>query len=286
MLKNQITTRGRQTVRWSTLPAENEMLSHDLLLVGNDTTDYSDLLLLECVKSLTKNQNKIKELELAFHTRTILFREQAKNMLKNLRPRIKSEGFKHYITDIHTYLWRNSNMRPIESLDALTNVFLGIGHVELSNVSERSTLSIKDIDDIRLELVKLTVPDELLQDLPDIVMKLRLWLDDPTYRDKKTMEREIVDNRLIWLNLYPTEELVLLSRVSNSLGRKELNLYQKLTIASNIVYGVSLSVLSVKHKQGILFEPRPVDKILSYPRYYNRNQKLEQICSVIRKLQG
>ena len=78
MAKSFVTTRGRKTVRWSTLPAEKEMLSNDLLLVGNNTTDYSDMLLLECVKSITNNKEKIKEMTFLFNHRTMEFRTMEK----------------------------------------------------------------------------------------------------------------------------------------------------------------------------------------------------------------
>lgn len=283
MAKSFVTTRGRKTVRWSTLPAEKEMLSNDLLLVGNNTTDYSDMLLLECVKSITNNKEKIKEMTFLFNNRTLEFRARSEKLLKTHNTKVEDEGFKKYIESIRRYIWRTLGYKASESINMVSEIFFGITYFALVDIGDRSELVMASEEEIRTKFLNLGVPESELIHLHAVMLRTSYWMADSKFRLTDTMRNEITASRLNWLNKYPLEEIVLLSRVAKALGRKELTLYPKLTIASNIVYGVPLSTLKNAHDKGELFETAPMEKILSYPRYYNQTDSLTQICKYLSK---
>lgn len=281
MAKSFVTTRGRKTVRWSTLPAENEMLSHDLLLAGNNTTDYSDMLLLECVRTVLKNDEKTKVMAFLLSTNVKEFRGRAEFILKKYNNKVEVEGFKKFVEPIKRYIWKELGYKSVKAMDIVSKIFFGMGHYDVVNVPNRSDLIMASEEDIRNCLHLIGVPMSELSHLHSIMLRTSYWIEDSGFKFKDTMCNEITRSRLIWLDKYPLEELVLLGRVAFALGRRELNLYQKLTVASNIVYGVPLSTLRMAHDKGELYKTRPMEKILDYPRYYNHADQLIQICNYI-----
>ena len=281
MAKSFVTTRGRKTVRWSTLPAENEMLSHDLLLAGNNTTDYSDMLLLECVRTVLKNDEKTKVMAFLLSTNVKEFRGKAEFILKKYNNKVEVEGFKKFVEPIKRYIWKELGYKSVKAMDIVSKIFFGMGHYDVVNVPDRSDLSMASEEDIRNCLHLIGVPESELIHLHSIMLRTSYWIENSGFKFKDTMRNEITRSRLIWLDKYPLEELVLLGRVAFALGRRELHLYQKLTIASNIVYGVPLSTLRMAHDKGELYKTRPMEKILDYPRYYNHADQLIQICNYI-----
>lgn len=286
MAKNRITTRGKQTVRWSTLPAENELLNTDLLLVARPYTDNSDLLLLECVKAITTRKADIGELVLLLKTNVSLFRKRSINLIKKYNLPNSYGSFNVAITEIKDYFWskKTEEFKLKQILDMIGKIYFGVErYSQIIEVNSIDDLKLNSDEFIQEELIKAGLPEEYHQFISKSIIKTKRWLETGWIDTPEHLTKEIIDSRLIWLNEYPLEEKILLARVSKSLGRGELNLYQKLTISSNMTYGVPLSELKRAHEDGNLYEIEDLDRIKNYPRFYNRHPKLNQIINFIKK---
>lgn len=285
MAKSNVSTSGRQTVRWSTLPAESEIMSMDALLFGRNDAAFGDELLFKCLSALVKNPEKINRAKFLLNTSVLEFRQYFKKVTHNEVKQGAVNGFKKATQEYKDYLWKIKGLKNQFCLNTLGNVFFGVSYQTLIKYPDRHALKIRTQEECHRDLLALDLSEELLEKLYDVRHELIEWVSDKTLFCKKTMMREIYEGSLSSLTGYPMLELMILNRVSRSASRGDRNRYQNLTIGCFITFGVPLSELMEKHDKGILFAIRSKEEILAFQNYRTDLMDLNQVLNYYFKLQ-